>query len=91
MKTMINIITFPFKIIAYILIIMYKLLISPFLPHTCRYTPTCSMYAFSALREFGFFKGSILSAKRLLRCTPNGGSGYDPVPINIKGDYKWLI
>ncbi|MBE6334106.1 MAG: membrane protein insertion efficiency factor YidD [Bacteroidales bacterium] len=58
----------------------YKYAISPLLPPTCRYTPTCSQYAIEALRKHGVFKGSYLTIKRLLRCHPWGGSGYDPVP-----------
>ena len=58
----------------------YQLCISPFTPPACRYTPTCSQYALEALRKYGIFKGSWLAAKRLARCHPWGGSGYDPVP-----------
>lgn len=58
----------------------YKFAISPLLPPTCRFTPSCSQYAIEALRKHGPFKGSYLTIKRLLRCHPWGGSGYDPVP-----------
>jgi len=58
----------------------YKKWISPLLPHACRYTPTCSEYMLQAIQEHGLFRGSILGIKRLLRCNPWGGSGYDPVP-----------
>lgn len=60
----------------------YRLFISPFLGHNCRYLPTCSEYAQEALEKHGAFRGSILAAKRLLRCHPWGGSGYDPVPLS---------
>lgn len=50
----------------------------------CRYYPTCSEYFKTALKRFGFFKGSYLGIKRILRCNPLGSSGYDPVPINYK-------
>lgn len=46
----------------------------------CRYTPTCSNYALEALSRYGLLKGSFLALKRILRCAPWGGSGYDPVP-----------
>ena len=46
----------------------------------CRYTPTCSAYALEALQKHGLLKGSWLAFKRILRCAPWGGSGYDPVP-----------
>ena len=49
--------------------------------NSCRYTPTCSSYAIIAIERFGAFKGSILAIKRILRCNPWGGSGYDPVPL----------
>ena len=47
---------------------------------TCKYYPTCSQYAIEAIQKYGPFKGSWLTIKRLLRCNPWGGSGYDPVP-----------
>ncbi len=58
----------------------YRYCISPLKPATCRYTPTCSQYAVEAIKKHGPFKGSWLALKRLLRCHPWGGSGYDPVP-----------
>ena len=58
----------------------YKYAISPHLPPTCRFTPSCSQYAMEALKKHGAIKGTILTIKRLLRCHPWGGSGYDPVP-----------
>ena len=58
----------------------YQLLISPYLPATCRYTPTCSAYTLQALKKHGLFKGGWLSIKRIVSCNPWGGSGYDPVP-----------
>lgn len=59
---------------------IYQYGISPILPGTCRYHPTCSAYAIEAIDRFGPFKGSILGLKRLIRCHPWGGSGFDPVP-----------
>ena len=53
---------------------------SRILPPTCRYSPSCSQYAIDALGKYGAIKGSWLALKRLLRCHPWGGSGYDPVP-----------
>ena len=53
---------------------------SRILPPTCRYAPSCSEYAIQALRKYGAVKGSWLATKRLMRCHPWGGSGYDPVP-----------
>ena len=53
---------------------------SRILPPTCRYAPSCSKYAIQAVRKYGAIKGSWLGFKRLMRCHPWGGSGYDPVP-----------
>ncbi|HAF42150.1 MAG TPA: membrane protein insertion efficiency factor YidD [Sphingobium sp.] len=53
---------------------------SRILPPTCRYSPSCSEYAIQAVRKYGAIKGSWLGFKRLMRCHPWGGSGYDPVP-----------
>ena len=63
-----------------ILVRFYQICISPLKPATCRFTPTCSAYAIEALRKHGPIKGLYLTIKRLLRCHPRGGSGYDPVP-----------
>ncbi|MGQ0563202.1 MAG: membrane protein insertion efficiency factor YidD [Gemmatimonadota bacterium] len=61
-------------------ITVYQKAISPMLPAACRYTPTCSQYAKDALRKYGAVKGSWMAARRLLRCHPWGGHGYDPIP-----------
>lgn len=58
----------------------YQLVISPLTPPSCRFTPTCSEYARQAILKHGPFKGLYLAVRRLLRCHPWGGSGYDPVP-----------
>lgn len=58
----------------------YQRFISPLFPPACRFTPTCSQYAVEALQKHGPLKGLWLAVRRLLRCHPWGGSGYDPVP-----------
>ena len=58
----------------------YRIFISPLTPPSCRYTPTCSQYMVEAVLKYGIFKGGWLGVKRILRCHPWGGSGYDPVP-----------
>ena len=63
-----------------LLIKFYQQCISPFTPAACRYTPTCSQYAIEAIQKYGPFQGGWLALKRILRCNPWGGSGYDPVP-----------
>ncbi len=61
------------------LIRLYKKYISPGLPPSCRYLPTCSDYAIDAITKYGAFKGSLLAAWRILRCNPFSKGGYDPV------------
>ena len=58
----------------------YQRFVSPMLPATCRFSPTCSCYARDALELHGAFRGSWLALYRILRCHPLGGAGYDPVP-----------
>ena len=58
----------------------YRRFVSPLLPASCRYIPTCSQYAVEAVERFGAFKGSILAVSRLLRCNIFFPGGYDPVP-----------
>ncbi|MBE6445422.1 MAG: membrane protein insertion efficiency factor YidD [Alphaproteobacteria bacterium] len=67
-----------------LLIRFYQRCLSPFLPNVCRYKPSCSEYFIQALQIHGVFKGSILGIKRILRCHPWGGCGYDPVPPKTK-------
>lgn len=62
------------------LIRFYQRFISPLTPPSCRYYPTCSHYAVTALQKHGPLKGGWLALRRILRCNPWGGSGYDPVP-----------
>ncbi len=80
MKNIINIILKILALPFIVLIRFYQLLISPMLPKMCRFTPTCSTYTLEALKKYGILKGGYLGAKRILRCHPWGGSGYDPVP-----------
>lgn len=58
----------------------YQLAVSPWTPAACRFTPTCSAYAIDALREHGARRGLWLAVRRMARCHPWGGFGYDPVP-----------
>ncbi len=62
------------------LIRVYQAVVSPLLPASCRFTPTCSSYFAEALRVWGPFRGLSLGIRRILRCHPWGGGGYDPVP-----------
>jgi putative membrane protein insertion efficiency factor len=74
---------FLLRLLALLLLVpirFYQLVISPLTPPSCRFTPTCSEYARQAILKHGPFKGLYLAIRRLLRCHPWGGSGYDPVP-----------
>ncbi|MBD5267624.1 MAG: membrane protein insertion efficiency factor YidD [Bacteroides sp.] len=69
----------PSKLLI-LLVKFYQGAISPHFPPACRYSPSCSQYAVEALTKHGALKGSWLALKRIMRCHPWGGSGYDPVP-----------
>jgi hypothetical protein len=69
-----------FKKIAILFVKFYQAAIRPLLPNSCRYTPSCSQYSIEAINKYGALKGSWLGLKRILRCHPWGGHGYDPVP-----------
>jgi putative membrane protein insertion efficiency factor len=68
-----------------LMIRFYRRGVSPLLPPACRFTPTCSAYAEQAIERYGAVRGSWLGARRLLRCHPWGGRGYDPVPELPRG------
>lgn len=91
MKKIIEIFVFPIKLLLLGLIYFYKLFISPLLPNTCIYQPSCSTYAVEAIKKHGIIYGAILAGKRILRCTPHLKGGMDVVPLNIKGADKWLL
>jgi len=67
------------KIIIIFFIGIYKRFISPILPASCRFYPSCSQYAIDAIRKYGAFKGSMITVYRILRCNPFNKGGYDPV------------
>jgi hypothetical protein len=62
------------------LIWLYRMALSPMLGQNCRFEPSCSAYAMEAIGRFGAWQGSLLAFRRISRCHPWGGSGYDPVP-----------
>ena len=62
------------------LIRIYQNTVGPALPPACRFQPTCSYYAYTAIERYGLLRGGWLAVQRLARCQPLGGSGYDPVP-----------
>jgi len=71
-----KILIFPFIV----LVKFYQVAISPYLPSSCRYSPTCSHYTLEALQKHGLFSGGWMAIKRISSCHPWGGKGYDPVP-----------
>jgi putative membrane protein insertion efficiency factor len=76
MKTLLKILALPFVAV----IKLYQIVLSPLLGPSCRFTPSCSHYAVEAFRKYGLIKGLWLSIKRISKCHPWGGHGYDPVP-----------
>ena len=71
------------NIVLYPILLIIKIsqnILSPILPSTCRYSPTCSEYTKQSLIKHGLIKGGTLSIKRILKCNPWGGNGFDPVP-----------
>lgn len=75
------------KIVIYLIIFLikfYQMLISPILKVNCRYLPTCSEYTIEVFKEYGLILGFYYSFKRISKCHPLGGSGYDPIPKKIK-------
>ena len=69
-----------FSLIFLSIISIYQNLISPLIPARCRFTPTCSQYSKESIKKHGPFKGIVLTFKRIIKCHPWGGSGYDPIP-----------
>lgn len=70
----------PAQWVALAVVRFYQLALSPFLGGSCRFVPSCSVYAADAIREHGAARGGLLAARRLAKCHPFGGSGLDPVP-----------
>ncbi|MBK9212840.1 MAG: membrane protein insertion efficiency factor YidD [Saprospiraceae bacterium] len=68
------------KTILILVLRFYQVAISPLKPPSCRFQPTCSSYMIQAIREWGAIKGTYLGIKRICRCHPWGGHGYDPIP-----------
>ncbi|MFZ2160617.1 MAG: membrane protein insertion efficiency factor YidD [Sideroxyarcus sp.] len=68
------------KKILLLLVRGYQLLLSPVLPQSCRFSPSCSQYSLEAITKYGALKGLWLTVKRVIRCNPWNSGGYDPVP-----------
>jgi hypothetical protein len=80
MKSLTRLVRQLFSGILILLVKIYQYTLGPILPNACRYAPTCSQYAIGAIKKHGPLKGGWLAAKRIGKCHPWGGSGYDPVP-----------
>ncbi|HET7842344.1 MAG TPA: membrane protein insertion efficiency factor YidD [Terriglobia bacterium] len=76
------------KFLSLALIRFYQFTLSPLLLPACRYYPTCSSYAYEAVERHGVWRGAGLAVRRLLRCRPFGGQGYDPVPEELFSDAR---
>jgi putative membrane protein insertion efficiency factor len=68
-----------FKKVGVALIKVYRRVVSPMLPPSCRFTPSCSLYTLQAIEKYGLLRGGFMGARRLLRCHPFSEGGYDPV------------
>lgn len=68
------------RVVFLLPVYFYRSFISPLTPPSCRYTPTCSQYMIEAVMKYGVFRGGWMGIRRIMRCHPWGGSGYDPVP-----------
>ena len=79
------------KKMCYAALHWYKAMLSPYIGRNCKYTPTCSMYAFDAIKKHGVIKGIAMGSWRILRCNPFSKGGFDPVKENYRGNAKWLV
>ncbi|MCL2755478.1 MAG: membrane protein insertion efficiency factor YidD [Firmicutes bacterium] len=79
--------------IALLPIYLYRLVISPWLPKSCAFTPTCSEYGLIAIKRHGIFVGWWIAIKRILRCNPfnKRANGYDPVKWRLSGKAKYIV
>lgn len=75
------------KILLLVPIRIYRYAVSPLMAGHCRFSPSCSAYAEEAICQYGALKGGYLASRRILRCHPWGGSGYDPVPDS----FSWSL
>lgn len=91
MYKVINFLCLPIDYFFIGLVWLYKIFISPFKTKTCRFIPTCSTYMINAIKEFHFIKGIKIGLNRIIRCSPKNKGGFNPIPLNIKGELKWLI
>ena len=80
------------KYFCVLLLKIYKNTLSKIIGRECKFTPSCSVFSMEAFLEHGFFKGFLMTVKRLARCSPfSKKAGFDPVPFNPKGKIKWSL
>lgn len=91
LNKVLNVLLYPVRLIIVFFILVYKKVISPVLPNSCKFTPSCSSYMLIAIKKHGILRGFLMGTKRVLRCNPKAKGGFDPVPENIKGDVKWIV
>ena len=91
LEKFLNVILYPLKLVALLLILIYKKVISPLFPPSCIFVPSCSSYMLVAIQKHGLIRGFFMGFKRILRCNALNKGGLDPVPENIKGDMRWII
>ena len=87
MKILKSILVIPSRLLSFILLSFircYRVCISPVLPKSCRFYPTCSRYSFEAIQRHGPFKGVVLSVVRIVKCNPLSSGGHDPVPEHFE-------
>ncbi len=89
MNKVLRVIDAPFRYLCIGLIYVYKYTISPLIPSTCIYQPTCSTYTLIAIKRFGTIKGCMLGFKRICRCTSKHKGGLDCVPDSLEGNMKY--
>lgn len=86
-----QIVDLPFKIVAVLLITIYRYTLSAFAGRTCRHLPTCSEFTSDAIWNFGFWPGGWMGLARFVRCRPGGTHGYDPVPKKLPEGARWYV
>ena len=86
-----RIVDFPFKLIAYGLIQLYRYSLSMFMGRNCRHAPTCSEFTRDAIWRHGSWPGGWMGLARIVRCRPGGTHGYDPVPEAVPNGARWYL
>ena len=85
-----RIVDWPFKMVAVLLIQIYRYTLSAFVGRTCRHAPTCSEYTSDAIWRHGFWPGGWMGLARIVRCRPGGTHGYDAVPTTVPAQALWF-